>query len=363
MIVALRLAVADLTHRRSLVAGAVMLVAAPLAGLMLLTGFARGIEVDFAVERMDDLIVQEANSVGEVTGSRIPAAVEGDLLAAGVAFAIPEIHSVAGSTAENAVLVRGVDLDRYRAVTRFTLVAGRPLESGDGPDRVMLGTDLANRRGVGADGTVLLRGRPHVVVGIFAVGTYVDNEVWLSLDGARQLLGWDTPDVSVFIVPDGDPISEGDSLPGPLSVARRGDFVTIADEWAPVFALADFANLALAAAAAIILAVVLWRLAWLRRRDLAVLRTVGLGRRVTAAYLAIEGTAVAVLGLATGIVAARLLGAVVRIDAFGLSARAVFHGAGIVKATVLTGAILAFAVIVAAVRVVRASPADYLRGD
>lgn len=363
MIAALRLALADLGARRTLVAGAIALIATPMAGFLLLHGFARGIDVEFAVEAGGDLIVQESNSVGEVTGSRIAATIETDLLARGATFAIPEIHSVAGSTAENAVLVRGIDLDRYRSITTFDLLAGRALGGGDGPDLVMVGTDLAAKRGVAAGDPILLRGRTHQVVGVFSVGTYADNEVWLSLDGARTLLGWDTPDVSVFVVPDDGAIHEGDVLPGPLSVARRGDFVDIADEWDPIFGLADFANLALAAASAIILAVILWRLAWLRRRELAVLRAIGLGRRVPFAYLAIEGAVVALLGLAGGIVGSRLLGAVVRIDAFGLTARAVFDGGGIVRAAVLTAAIMSFAVAVAGIRAVRTTPVEYLRGD
>ena len=80
----------------------------------------------------------------------------------------------------------------------------------------------------------------------------------------------------MFVVPGDGPLVEGDVLPGPLSVARRGDFVSLVDEWDPIFSLANVANFSLAVAAGLILAVILWRLAWLRRRELAILRTVGL---------------------------------------------------------------------------------------
>jgi hypothetical protein len=127
MITALRLVAADFRARGALLVAAILLVATPLAGYLLLHGFSRSIDLDFAAESSPDLIVQEANSVGEITGSRIPATVEQDLLDLGVPFAIPEIHSVAGSTAENAVLVRGIDSARYRSITRFDIVAGRAL--------------------------------------------------------------------------------------------------------------------------------------------------------------------------------------------------------------------------------------------
>lgn len=361
MIAALRLVVADFRARRSLLLAAVVLVATPLSGYLLLYGFSRGIDLDFARDGGIDLIVQEANSVGEITGSRIAATVEDLLVARGVAFAIPEIHSVAGSSAENAVLIRGVDLDRYRSVTSFEIVAGRPLGPEDGPDDAMVGTDLAAARRVRADGTLTLRGRPYRVVGVFAVGTYADNEAWLSIAGAQDLLGWGE-EVSVFIVPGDGPLAEGDVLPGPLSVARRGDFVSLADEWDPIFSLANVANLSLAAAAGLILAVILWRLAWLRRRELAILRTIGLTRSVPVLYLAIEGTMVAAAGLVLGIAGAAVMGAIVRIEAFGLTARAVLDRSGIVRGAVLTTAMLGFSVSAAAVRAVRTRPAEFLRG-
>lgn len=362
MISAFRLAAADIRSRGPLLAAAVLLVATPLAGYLLLYGFARGIDRDFTEEPTLDLIVQQANSVGEITGSRMPADTEQTLLELGATFAIPEIHSIAGSAVDNAVLLRGVDLGRYRSVTRFEMVAGRPLEAGDGPDRVMIGVDLAEARGIATGGTLEVRSRRFEVVGVFAVGTYADNEAWLSLEAARDLLGWDD-EISVLVIPGDGTIAEGDVLPGPLSVARRGDFVSLVDEWDPIFSLANVANLSLATAAGIMLAVILWRLAWLRRRDLAVLRAIGLSRAVPVLYLAVEGTIVACAGLVAGIVAARILGAIVRIDALGLTARAVFDGSGIVRGAALTAVILGFSVATAAVRVVRTRPAEYLRGS
>ncbi|HEX5630105.1 MAG TPA: ABC transporter permease [Acidimicrobiia bacterium] len=360
MITAWHLVVADLRSRFALIAAATLLVSTPLAGYLLLHGFSRGLDRDFVQEASSDLIVQEANSVGEITGSRISPTVEQDLLDRGASFAIPEIHSVAGSSAENAVLIRGVDRDRYRAVTRFTMEAGRPLGADDEPDAVMLGVDLAAKRGAAPGDTVDLRGRPHRVVGVFRVGTYADNEAWLTITGAQLLLGWDD-EVSLFIIPGDGPLAEGDTLPGPLAVARRGDFVGLTDEWDPIFDLANVANVALAAASAIILAVILWRLAWLRRRELAVLRAIGMARTLPVLYLGIQGLLIAAVGLIGGIAGSRVMAAVVRIDAFGLTARAVFDGTGLIRAIGFSGAIALMAVTAASLRTLAARPADQLR--
>lgn len=362
MITAFRLVLADIATRTGLVVGAALLVAVPITGFLLLDGFETGIDRDFASQATTDLIVQEANSVGEVAGSRIDPAIEQDLLDRGVTFAIPEIHAVAGSNADNAVLVRGVDLERYRSITSFEVLEGRPLEPGDGPGNVMIGVDLASARGVGAGDTVDLRNRPYAVVGVFEIGTYTDNEAWLSLDGARDLLGWER-DISIFVIPDDGTLAEGDVLPGPLSVARRGDVVELAGEWDPIMELARSATISLAAASAIVLAVVLWRLAWLRRRDLAILRSVGMGRTVPSAYLGGLGVLVTGAGLVAGVLGAVVLGSVIRIEAFGIVSRAVFDGASIVRGAAMTTGILVFAVVIATARVLRARPAELLRGE
>lgn len=362
MITAWRLAFADLRSRTVLLVGAALLIAVPITGFLLLDGFATGIERDFVAQPSTDLIVQEANSVGEVAGSRIEASYEQVLLDMGIPFAIPEIHAVAGSNADNAVLVRGVDPERYRSVTTFDILAGRALAAGDPDTFVMLGADLAAARDVGAEDSVVLRGRTHQVVGVFETGTYTDNEVWLSLQGARDLIGWED-EVSIFVVPDDGTLREGQVLPGPLSVARRGDVVELADEWDPIIALANSATIALAFASAFVLAVVLWRLAWLRRRDLAILRSVGMGRQISAAYLGGLGLLVASAGLVAGVVGALVSGRFIAIDSFGIVSRAVFEAASIVRGAAMTGAILIFAVAVAVLRILRARPADLLRGE
>jgi len=362
MIAAGRLVLADLRTRTALVVGASMLVAVPIAGFLLLDGFETGIDRDFASQATTDLIVQESNSVGEIAGSRVDPEIAIDLLSRGVRFAIPEIHAVAGSTADNAVLLRGVDLDRYRSITTFDLIDGRALRPGDPEDTVMLGVDLARARGAGAGDVVTLRARSYRVIGVFEIGTYTDNEAWLSLRGAQELLGWDD-EVSIFVVPDDGTLAEGDVLPGPLSVARRGDVVEIAGEWDPIMELAQYATLSLAAAAAFVLAVVLWRLAWLRRRDLAILRSVGMGRSVAVGYLGMLGVTVALGGLVAGALGAFGLGQAISIEAFGIVSRAVFEGASIVRGALMTATILIFAVVVAVTRILRARPADLLRGE
>ena len=111
----------------------VLLIAIPFHGFLVLDGLARGGNSEFATVGRSFLLVQDAGGVGEIYGSRIPAALEAELLELGAGPAIPEIHSVIGLTLSDAVLVRGVDLDRYAAVEDFEVIAGRALRPGDPP--------------------------------------------------------------------------------------------------------------------------------------------------------------------------------------------------------------------------------------
>lgn len=360
MIPALRLAVADALARRALVLGAALLIAAPVAASLLLDGFTRGLDRAFAAAPEGDLVVQESNSVGEVIGSRIPAGLEADLLAMGVPFAIAEIHTVTGTAADTALLLRGIDPERYRSVTRFRVTAGRGIEAGD-PDRTaMVGAALAEERRIVPGAALSIRGRDFRVVGIFEVGTYADHEAWVPLDGARRVLGWGD-EVSVFVIPAGGPLAEGDTLPGPLSVVRRGDFAAVNREWDPVIGLLRSAALSFAAAGVIVLASVLWRMAWMRRRDLAVLRALGLGRAVPVTFLLVQGLAVAAVGIGAGLASGLAIGTMTHVEAFGITARPEFDAVGILRAVALAASVVAVAGLTAGIGIVRARPADLLR--
>jgi putative ABC transport system permease protein len=361
-VIALRLVAADLRSRFALVAGTVLLVAVPLTGYLLLDGFNRGVDVSFRTASTTDLLIQESNSVGEITGSRIPIQVGDDLLEAGASFAIPEIHAITGTSNANAVLLRGIDADRYLAVTQFEVVSGRPLGPDDDPRAALVGIDLAASRSVGTGGTIRLRGRDFEVIGVFATGTYVDNEAWVSLQAAQDLLGWGS-DVSVFVIPAGGPLAPGDRFGTTLSVAPRGEVLDAAAEWDPVLDLGRVGSWSLAVAAALILATVLWRLAWLRRRDLAVLRSLGLGRSVVVGFLTAHGAFATLAGFALGAVFAWILVPVVSFRGLVFSTKPVLDPVVMIRAATLGVAILAVATVLSGIATLRRKPAYALHDE
>ena len=119
-----------------------------------------------------------------------------------------EIHTIVGTSLENAVLLKGVDLDHYAELDSFVVLAGRELRPGDSPRQAMIGSRLAERLGAGPGDTIRLRGRPFEVIGVFETGSYTENEAWVPLAGAQELLGWGQ-DVSLYVVAGRWPLDAG----------------------------------------------------------------------------------------------------------------------------------------------------------
>jgi putative ABC transport system permease protein len=299
-------------------------VSVSLISFLIIFGYKKGLETRYANLAEDFLIVQENGSMGEFYGSRISAGVGNELAAAGVGLVVPSIHTIVGTSPQDAVLLRGIDLDSYAKVETFKMIAGRPLQKGDPPRLTMIGTRLADERSAYPGGNILIRGRDFKVVGIFSIGTYADYEAWISLEDAQTRLGWGS-DVSVFVIPTGGKLKAGDSLPGGLSVVQKGETgVNLVKEWQPMFDLLSVVASTLGIAAAAALANLLWRLAWLRRREIAILQSIGFGKSALIGYLLAQGICIALPGFIFGLLGALLLGEVTRLQTAGLSIYAVY---------------------------------------
>lgn len=359
MTIGWRLAWADLRSHRRLVFGLIVLVLVPVYAGLLLGGYARSIEtIERRVRPL--LIVQEANTVGEIAGSRIPAATEQVLRRRGVSDAITEVHAVTGERMDLATLVRGVELQRYRDVEQPPLVAGRLLTSDDPRRTTLVGERLAERRGVEPGDVLAIRGRDFDVVGIFALGTFADNEAWIPLEAAQEVLGWGT-DVSLFVIPDEGVLHPGDVLPGGLVVARRGDIEILAHEWLPLLALIGVAARALQIGAAVILLMVLWRITWLRRRELGVVRLVGLPRAASTAYLLYHASAIVPTAMVLGWILAAFTAEVVATERFGFPVEARIDAVVVARTLGSAAAVFALGLIVPLVRLHRQPLASMLR--
>ena len=295
------LALRDLARRWRLMLALGVMVALTVLMVTLLDGYTRSIDVRFR-SAQPRLVVQQDSTVGEFAGSRIPAAVADELRAAGVGDIVAEVHAVTGTAGNNAVLISGVEPDRYRDLDPYHLVSGRHLRAGEAQRTAIVGVSLAERFGIGTGGTIRLRGRDFAVVGVYELGTYIDDAAVVPIADAQALLGWGS-DVSLFVIPADGPYTSGQALPGGLAVAQRGD-VALVDEWRPLIGLLTTAVRLLAIGAVAVLAVALWRLAWMHRIDLGLLRLMGFPRRALVVFLGVQAVALVALSALLGLVAA-----------------------------------------------------------
>ena len=298
------LALRDLARRWRLMTALGALVALTVLMVTLLEGYTHSIEVRFQ-SAQPRLVVQQDSTVGEFAGSRIPAAVGESLENAGVDAAVPEIHAVTGTSGTDAMLIAGVDPDRYRDLDPYRLVHGRHLIAGEAQRTAIVGVAFANRFDVSVGDSVRVRGRDFEVVGVYELGTYLDDAVVLPISDAQRLLGWGT-DVSLYVIPAGGPYVSGDALPGGLVVAQRGD-VALVDEWGPLISLLTTSVRLLAVGAVAVLAIALWRLAWMHRVDLGLLRLVGFPRRTLTVFLGVQALVLTVASALVGMTAAVVL--------------------------------------------------------
>jgi putative ABC transport system permease protein len=304
MSTAARLAWRDLSAFRgqAIAMGSVFAIA--VAAFVTLGSYRASLLGDYAPSRGNLLIVQATQSFGEFYGSRISPQTATVLRALGVTDAVPEIHAVVGTSLQDAVLLKGIDLERYEQLDTFSLLAGRGLRPGDAPRQAMIGTRLAQRLAAAPGDTIRLRGREFQVVGIFETGSYSENEAWVPLKGAQDLLGWGD-DVSLYVIPGDASLTPGDLPANAVSLARRGElWSTFPQQWEGLMTLIASVTQALGLAAALALAALLWRIAWRRRWQIAVLRSLGFGRSVFSVYLAVQGSLVVLFGGTVGILAA-----------------------------------------------------------
>ena len=299
-LVTIKLGLHDLLAHRKLVLIMSLSVAIAFGMLAILEVYRTGISDKYTELSPDFLMIHEDQGLGEFYGSRLPGTLRQSLIDMGISMVVPEIHSLTGTSAVNAILIRGIDLEQYSRLEGFSILSGRRLEPGDPARSAMIGWRLAKSRDLKVDELITLRGRDFKIVGVFKNGTYMDNQAWISLDDAQTLLGWEQ-DVSVYIISDDGILHEGELLPGGISVSRKGDSLKyVAAQFQPILDLLHIVADVLGFATALALTNILWRLALRRRAEMAILRTVGFPTSTLIGYLLAQAGGIALLGSLLG---------------------------------------------------------------
>jgi ABC-type lipoprotein release transport system permease subunit len=297
LLVTFRLGLQDMFKHKRLALIMAVLIAVAVSVFAILETYRTGLSDEFNNVSSQWLVVQEAQTFGEFYGSRLSSAVGKQLSMMGISRVVPEIHVFTGTSIQEATLLRGIDLTQYRHTETFTLVAGKALQPGDSKRQAMVGTRLAENQNLFPGNSISLRGRYFTIIGIFHTGTYMDNEAWIALGDAQDLLGWGK-DVSVYVIPDEGVIQAGDFLDGSIGVAHRGEGMRqVAYQYQPIINLMNLVALTMGAATILAMTNVFWRLAWLRRHELAILRTLGFPTASLVGYLLAQAGGVTLMGV------------------------------------------------------------------
>lgn len=253
------------------------------------------------------LVVGKSDGLSEIHGSRLSPEIKKLLLDKGYIDPVPEIHQIVGTNMANGTLLKGIRLVDYLEYNSFTMITGNRLEPGDSPRLAMVGETLANTKGLRIGGDVLLRGRKFKVIGIFKTGSMQDNEAWISLEDAQDLLKYDR-DVSLYLIPEAGPLQAGDLLNKDVLVSQRGETGGFINSSISNF-LNNYAALGILSgiAAMITLANILFRLAFLRRHEFGVLKSIGFGFNGLAVYFFTQAGILVITGLFLGIIFATVI--------------------------------------------------------
>jgi ABC-type lipoprotein release transport system permease subunit len=342
LMIPIRLAFLDLLDRWKLSLVMIMVLLVPITAFLVVTDYQRVLQEDLFQLSPDILVISQSNGFGEVYGSRLSPEVGEVLKARGVSWVVPEINDITGTSVENALIVHGVHLPDYRQATYFQMVTGRALEPGDAPRLTMVGYRLATKNKTAVGDQIDLRGRLFTVIGIFRVGTYADNGAWISLEDAQKLLNYGQ-DVSLYLIPNEGIIKPGQKLMEGVSVGRKGESSMVLGQ--EFKRLPDYLGLvanALGVVAALTLGNILWRMAWLRRRQFGVLRGLGFGSRFIASYLTIQAVFVSGAAFLAALLLATTVGKAMTesVTVFGMNVALNLSATSILSTLFWTGAIV-----------------------
>lgn len=253
------------------------------------------------------LVVGSSDGLSEIHGSRLTPEIRKRLVDMGYADPVPEIHQIVGTNLANGTLVKGIRLEDYLRTNSFTLMKGRKLEPDDLPRLAMVGDTLANIKEITVGDDVLLRGRKFKVVGIFKTGSLQDNEAWISLSDAQNLLNYGE-DVSLYLIPDSGPLRVGDLLQEDVLVSQKGESGGIFNSSVTSFlSFYGVVGALVGIASAITLGNMLFRLAYLRRQEFGILKSIGFGFNGLAFYFFIQAGTIIIAGIVLGVLVAILI--------------------------------------------------------
>ena len=317
----------------------------------------------FRTVNQEYLIIHETDTEAEFYGSRIPQEIGAQLLALGYKQAIPVVHSATGTVGRDFQFIMGVDLSQYRDVEKFNMLAGRALAVNEPLRNTMIGKNFAERDDIQVGDTVSLRGRNFDVVGIFETRSFFDNDAWIPIKSAQDLLGWGT-DVSYYVITDDGLLKVGDVIAKNTIVSRRGETVKYATE--EMYKTIDMFTLIVnfgGLAAIFALGNVIFRMARIQQYQLAILRSVGYSRMHVSLAILLQAGLIFMPGFLFGLILAFIFPIFFHITLFDVTIEPEFSVVNIFSAFLILGGIALASVLITLIWAYRTNLSSLLRAE
>ncbi len=347
------LAIKDILKKWALALVMSLLFSVTFASFLAIIAYKNSLSTSYNQLSQNWLVVQESDGIGEIHGSRLSPEIGDLLINEGYENPIPEIHQVVGTSLATGMLMRGVSLADYPSVGAFTILSGTALAPGDASRLAMVGVTLAEIEKITAGDKISIRGRDFQVKGIFKTGSYQDNEVWISLSDAQKLVNYGQ-DVSIYLIPDGGKFLEGDNIRSGISVGRKGETGNMyGHEISTFYNYLGMVAIFDGIATIITLTNLLWRLAWLRRHEFGIIRTLGFGNRALIFYLFVQAMLILIVGLIAGVILAItvIVARAQQLTAFGLGVSPVWNLQTILSSAAVFIIVLVFGIALPAIRI------------
>jgi ABC-type antimicrobial peptide transport system permease subunit len=356
-----RLGLRELLVRRRTALGLVLGISVVLLVFLSLEGISTGVARTLSARETGTMVVLQEDAVG-FWGSYLPLSLGKRLRGLGAERAVPQIFVTRERAPGEMLLFRGVPLDDYRSVIAFEMVAGRPLVPGD-HRQVMIGADTAEAQGLGPGDRFAYQGRDFTVKGVFETGLLADSEVWLDLKEADRLFNAQGY-VSTFAIEDDPALARRIEQRLELEVVSENEvWQNFNSAGRGLFALLRLAS-GVAAVASVLGAMnVMFTMVRQRRRQIAILRSIGFGRRDVLSYVFSQSLAVSVTAFLVAAGAALLFVRGLKLEAMGMTLEPAI-GPGVIAATfVLTLLIGLLSGLYPAILATRLDIADTMRGN
>ena len=347
------LAFRDLVHYWGRTTLAMVGIGVVVAVFLTLAGLAEGLgTIAGQVGSGRNILLLDPRTVFLDDASIAPEVAEEAARVPGVTRAVPMLyrHVRMGDTT---VHLRAVPLDSYREALGPTLVSGRWLGA---PGSLMVGEGLAKLQGWSPGDTLEVAGEAMTVVGVLEAEGFRNSEMWVSLREGQRLLG--RPDSYSVVLAQISPEADAESVQTALA-ASLPDVRVLFEQ--SVFqqvnqAMSQVRGVILMVSALALAAIVfgVFNVASMtaaeKRREVAILKAIGVSRRHITEIFLLEGLVLAVgglaLGLAVGTTVVAWLSASSAVNLadvpvqLALKTRVVIFGAGATLLMGLLGAVL-----------------------